>query len=115
MHPAISGKLKFLAAMLLFVWALTGCTPTPETVGEMARTSIQDVLRVDPRFEGSGIEVVRVQLKEQGERKYKGVASIRHKGAVHEVPVDVLVDGLSIKWSTAPDAFSFMPQTKPPQ
>lgn len=110
-----SGKLQFLTGMLLFALLLTACTPRPETVGEMARTSIEDVLRVDPRFEGSGIEVVRVQLTEEGEKRYKGLASIKHNGVVHEVPVNVLVDGLSIKWSTAPDAFSFLPQKKAPQ
>lgn len=109
------GKLKFLAAALALALALTGCNPTPETVGDMARTSIQDVLRVDPRFEGTGIEVVKVQLTPEGDKRYKGIASIKHQGALHEVPVDVLVDGLSIKWSTAPDAFSFVPNKKPPQ
>ena len=101
--------------MLLATLALTACSPSPETIGEMARTSIQDVLRVDPRFEGTGIEVVKVQLSIEGERQFKGVASIKHKGVVHEVPVNVLVDGLTIKWTTAPEAFSFIPQIKPPQ
>jgi hypothetical protein len=109
------GKLKSFAGVLLCTLALAGCSPTPETVGQMAKTSIQDVLRVDPRFEGSGIEVTKVQLTLEGERQYKGIASIKHKGREHEVPVNVLVDGLSIKWSTAPDAFSFVPQHKPPQ
>jgi hypothetical protein len=110
-----SGTIKSLVGMLLLIAALAGCTPTPETIGDMARTSIQEVLRVDPRFEGSGVEVVKVQLALESERKYKGIASIKYKGEVHDVPVDVLVDGLSIKWSTAPDAFSFIPPTKPPQ
>lgn len=107
------GQLKALAGVLLLALALSGCTPRPETVGEMARTSIEDVLRVDPRFKDTGVEVVRVQLTEEGERKYKGIASVKHEGVVHDVPVDVLVDGLSIKWSTAPDAFAFVPQKKP--
>lgn len=110
-----SGKIKTLAGMLLIAAALIACSPTPETVGQMAKTSIQDVLRVDPRFEGSGIEVLGVQLALQSERQYKGIARIKHQGAMHEVPVDVQVDGLSIKWSTAPDAFSFVPVVKPPQ
>lgn len=110
-----SAKLKFLAAMLALSAALIGCNPTPETIGEMARTSIQDVLRVDPRFEGTGVEVVRVQLTPDGERQYKGMASVKHKDTLHEVPVSVLVDGLSIKWSTAPDAFSFLPPKQAPQ
>lgn len=110
-----SGKLKNLAGMLLIAAALVACSPTPETVGQMAKTSIQDVLRVDPRFEGSAIEVVGVQLTLASERQYRGIASIKHQGVLHEVPVDVQVDGLSIKWSTAPDAFSFVPVVKPPQ
>ena len=114
--PAASfGKLKTLAGMRLVAATLAACTPRPETVGEMARTSIEDVLRVDPRFKDTGVAVVRVQLTEQGERKYKGIASVKHEGVVHEVPVDVLVDGLSIKWSTAPDAFAFVPQKKAAQ
>jgi hypothetical protein len=112
---ATSGKLKRQAAALVVALSLLGCSPTPETVGEMAKTSIQEVLRVDPRFKDTGIEVAAVKLTATGERMYKGTASIRHQGAVHEVPVDVLVDGLSIKWTTAPDAFSFVPQTAPPQ
>jgi PBP1b-binding outer membrane lipoprotein LpoB len=108
------GKLKLLVSVLALALALIGCSPTPETVGEMARTSIQDVLKVDPRFQGTGVEVVRVQLAVDGDKQYKGIASIRHKGVVHEIPVNVVVDGLSIKWSTAPDAFSFIPQTRPP-
>ena len=81
----------------------------------MAKTSIQDVLRVDPRFEGTGIEVVKVQLSVEGDKQYTGIASIKHKDVVHEVPVKVLVDGLKIKWSTEPEAFSFIPTNKPPQ
>jgi PBP1b-binding outer membrane lipoprotein LpoB len=121
MCPAITkdifmqfGKSKLLFSVLALALALIGCSPTPETVGEMARTSIQDVLKVDPRFKGTGVEVVRVQLAVDGDQQYKGIASIRHNGVVHEIPVNVLVDGLSIKWSTAPDAFSFIPQTRPP-
>lgn len=110
-----SGRLKFLAASLLFAVLLGGCSPTPETVGEMAKTSIQDVLRVDPRFEGTGVEVVRVRLSEEGDKKYQGIASIRYHDVEHDVPVKVLVDGLSIKWNTDPDAFSFIPQNKPLQ
>jgi hypothetical protein len=111
----VIGKIKVFASLVLCVAALTACSPTPETIGEMARTSIQDVLRVDPRFEGTGITVVGVKLTAEGERQYKGIASIKHNGVVHEVPVSVLVDGLSIKWDTAPDAFAFMPQIKPPK
>lgn len=111
------GKMKVLVnviSVLALAVALIGCSPTPETVGEMARTSIQDVLKVDPRFKDTGVEVVRVQLALDGDKQYKGIASIRHNGVVHEIPVTVLVDGLSIKWSTAADAFSFIPQTRPP-
>lgn len=108
------GKFKFLVSVVALALALIGCSPTPETVGEMARTSIQDVLKVDPRFQGTVVEVVRVQLAVDGDKQYKGIASIRHKGVTHEIPVNVVVDGLSIKWSTAPDAFSFIPQTRPP-
>ncbi|MBL8414568.1 MAG: hypothetical protein JNM42_09045 [Propionivibrio sp.] len=108
------GKFKLLLGGLALGLALIGCSPTPETVGEMARTSIQDVLRVDRRFQGTGVEVVRVQLVADGDKQYKGIASIRHNGVVHEIPVNVQVDGLSIQWSTAPDAFSFIPQTRPP-
>jgi len=121
MYPAITkdnfmqfGKFKLLLGGLALGLALIGCSPTPETVGEMARTSIQDVLRVDRRFQGTGVEVVRVQLVADGDKQYKGIASIRHNGVVHEIPVNVQVDGLSIQWSTAPDAFSFIPQTRPP-
>jgi hypothetical protein len=115
-HQMQSGKLKPLAAALLLALALSACSPpAAETVAAMARTSMQDILRVDPRFEGSGVEVVKVQLTMEGDKKYKGVASIKHKDVVHEVPVNVLVDGLSIKWDTAPDAFAFLPQKTPPQ
>jgi hypothetical protein len=115
-HPVKLCRIKLLAATLLCALALAACSPpAPETVAAMAKTSMQDILRVDPRFEGSGVEVVNVQLAVDGERKYKGVASIKYKGVVHDVPVNVLVDGLSIKWDTAPDAFSFVPQIKPPQ
>jgi hypothetical protein len=121
MYPAITkdivmqfGKLTLLVSVLALVWTFSGCSPTPETVGEMARTSIQDVLKVDPRFKGTGVEVVRVQLAEDGDKQYKGIASIRHNGVVYEVPVNVQLDGLNIQWSTAPDAFSFIPRTRPP-
>lgn len=108
-------KLKFLVAGLAVTLALIGCNPTPETIGNIAKTSIQEILRVDPRFEGTGIEVVKVQLRVDSGQQYTGIASIKYKEVVHDIPVTVLVDGLSIKWSTTPDAFSFVPQTKPPQ
>jgi hypothetical protein len=109
------GKLKFLAAAFLFALALAGCSQTPETIGAMAKTSIQEVFRADPRFKDTGIEVIQVQLSVDGERQYKGLASVKHAGVMHQVPVKVLVDGLSIKWSTEPDAFSFIPPNRPPQ
>lgn len=108
-------KLKSFTAILLCSVTLTACTPRPETVAQMAQASIEEVLHVDPRFAGSNVEVIKVQVTEDGERKYKGIASIKHNDVVHEVPVDVLIDGLSIKWSTAPDAFSFIQPNKPPQ
>jgi hypothetical protein len=115
-HSVKFRQIKLLAATLLCALALAACSPpAPETVAAMTKTSMQDILRVDPRFEGSGIEVVKVQLTLEGDRQYKGIASIKHKDVVHDVPVSVLVDGLSIKWDTAPDAFSFIPQTKPPK
>jgi hypothetical protein len=121
MYPAITkdivmqlGKSTLLVGVLALVLTFSACSPTPETVGEMATTSIQDVLKVDPRFKGTGVEVVRVQLAADGDKQYKGIASIRHKGVVYEVPVKVQLDGLNIQWSTAPDAFSFIPPTRPP-
>jgi len=107
------GKLKFLASVLALALALTACTPSPETVGDLTRTSIQEVFRGDPRFKDTGIEVMQVKLSASGERQYQGVASVKYAGTTHEVPVKVLLDGMSIKWSTAPDAFSFVPDKAP--
>ncbi len=108
-------KTTLLALLLSLSMVMSACSLAPETVGEMAKTSIQEVFRADPRFKDIAIEVVSVQASAAGERRYQGTASIRYAGKMHEVPVEILIDGLSIKWTTAPDAFSFVPQIKPPQ
>ena len=108
-------QFRFFAGAALCALALTACSPSPETASQMAKTSIQDVLSVDKRFEGTKVTVEQVQLSVVADKQYKGTASIKYMDKVYDVPVDVRVDGLKIQWSTAPDAFYFIPQTTPPQ
>lgn len=102
-----------LAAMALCALMLTACSPTPDSAGKLAKTSMQKVLQADPRFAGTGVEVVEVQLLADGEKQYKGIARVKYHDAVYDVPVQVLIDGLTISWNTTPGAFSFIPENKP--
>lgn len=112
-NPVTFGKLKLAAGGLALALALSACSPSPETVGELTKTSIQEVFRGDPRFAGTAIQVTQVRLSAAGEKQYEGMASVQFAGVTHEVPVKVVLDGLGIKWSTAPDAFAFVPNTPP--
>lgn len=73
---------------------------------------MQKTLNESPNFKDYGLRVKDVQVAKKGGNSYKGMATVIYKGAAHNVPVDVVVDGRSVIWEAPPGSFLFIAQAE---
>lgn len=106
-------KSRLAVVLLALACALSGCFPGPEKLGELTRTSMQQHFRRDPQFKDSGAEIVQVRVTGGGDKRFDAMASVRHAGKTHEVPITILLDGINLEWLADPAAFSFLVPSKP--
>ncbi len=60
------------------------------------------------RFKGQGIEVLEVRVTGGQEKQLEGVATIRHAGKSHEVPVIIVLDAVNLAWFAQPGGLAFL-------
>ena len=101
-----------IAASVLaaFLVVLLGCGPKPERVSEMVLASMQEKFRTDSQLSTLGIEVVRVQVVKEGDNRFQGIATVKHEGDSHQVPVQITAEGDNVIWRTDSGAFAFVMQ-----
>ncbi|EXI70639.1 MAG TPA: hypothetical protein PK440_16840 [Candidatus Accumulibacter phosphatis] len=87
---------------------LAACVPGPEKAGELTRVSMQEYFRYDPQFRGQGIEVLAVRVTGGHDKQLEGVATIRHAGQSHEVPVIIVLDRVNLAWFAQPGGLAFL-------
>ncbi|MCM8610789.1 hypothetical protein [Accumulibacter sp.] len=95
-------------AVIAVCLLLAACTPGPEKAGELTRVSMQEYFRYDPQFKGQGIEVLEVRVTGGQDKQLEGVATIRHAGKSHEVPVIIVLDGVNLAWFAQPGGLAFL-------
>ena len=100
-------------ALIALCLLLAACTPGPEKAGELTRVSMQEYFRYDPQFRGQGIEVLAVRVTGGQDRELEGVATIRHAGKSHEVPVIIVLDAVNLAWFAQPGGLAFLASPRP--
>ncbi len=101
-------KLPPLRFCLLLALLLAGCFPSPEKVGELTRTSIEQRLRSDDKYRQSGAQVLAVRVTGQTGKAYDAVATISHAGKNRDIPLKIVVDGVNLEWFSGDGAFDFL-------
>ncbi len=95
-------------AVIALCMLLAACVPGPEKAGELTRVSMQEYFRYNPQFKGQGIEVLEVRVTGGQEKQLEGVATIRHAGKSHEVPVIIVLDAVNLAWFAQPGGLAFL-------
>lgn len=103
-------RLALALALALVSLLLVACGPSPEKVGEMVKTSMQQTFSTDKQFSQFGLTVESVQAIKESDNRYQGMATIRHDGTTHNVPVQITAQGDNVIWKTEPGAFMFVIQ-----
>lgn len=104
------GTLWLLTLALL----LAGCFPSPEKIGELTKTSMQQRFRSDPRYSGTGIEVIAVRVVGSADKTHDAIATVTHAGKKHDIPIKIVVDGINLEWYAGSTAFDFLTVTAAP-
>ena len=100
-------------AVIALCLLLAACVPGPEKAGELTRVSMQEYFRYDPQFKGQGIEVLEVRVTGGQDKQLEGVATIRHAGKSHEVPVIIVLDAVNLAWFAQPGGLAFLASPRP--
>ncbi|MGB3482460.1 MAG: DUF4352 domain-containing protein [Mycobacterium sp.] len=81
-------------------------------MSEQVRASMQSKFDSDADFENLRLRVDEVTVvKGSGGNDYQGLASVRAgNGDIHDVAVEITVDGENLIWQTSPGAFLFAAQ-----
>jgi hypothetical protein len=95
-------------AVIALCLLLAACVPGPQKAGELTRVSMQEYFRYDPQFKGQGIEVLEVRVTGGQDKQLEGVATIRHAGKTHEVPVIIVLDAVNLAWFAQPGGLAFL-------
>jgi hypothetical protein len=100
-------------AMIAICLLLAACVPGPDKAAELTRVSMQEHFRYDPQFRGQGVEVLAVRITGGQDKQLEGVATIRHAGKSHEVPVTIVLDGVNLAWFAQPGGLAFLASRRP--
>ncbi|MEF8754649.1 MAG: hypothetical protein V5B60_12060 [Accumulibacter sp.] len=100
-------------AVIAVCLLLAACVPGPDKAAELTRVSMQEYFRYDPQFRGQGVEVLAVRITGGQERQLAAVATIRHAGKSHEVPVIIVLDGVNLAWFAQPGGLAFLASPRP--
>ncbi|MBL8398873.1 MAG: hypothetical protein JNL84_12145 [Candidatus Accumulibacter sp.] len=93
---------------LLLILLLGGCFPSPEKIGELTRTSIEQRLRNDSQYRDSEFRVLAVRVVGPGDKVYDALATISHAGQNRDIPIKIVVDGINLEWYAGSGAFDFL-------
>ena len=102
-----SGRLLTLILPCAMLLGIAGCKQTPEQIGTTVKGSMQQTFDKDPNFSPLHFQVDKVIAVKKTDTDYDGTASITYKGAAHEVPVHIVLNGDKVNWKTDPGSLSF--------
>jgi hypothetical protein len=87
---------------------LVGCGMSEQQVSESTKRSMQQTFDIYAELQDAQLKVTDVQVLKRDGNRYQGIAKIVHEGAIHEVPVEMTVDGSNVLWKTERGAFMFV-------
>lgn len=88
--------------------ATVGCGMSKEEISQTVKTSMQSKFNTDPQFKNLHFTVTDVQVLSKGGNLYTGIAKVSYKEFLHDVAVDITVDGNQVMWQAPPGAFGFI-------
>jgi zinc-ribbon domain len=107
----VVGGLLVVALLVIFVKPrFFPPEPSAEELGDAVKLMIQQKFDSDPAFSKFGLKVERVLAIKEGENRYQGIATIRHDGEAHEVPVEIISGPDRTMWKIDPGAMLFVAQ-----
>lgn len=97
--------LLCISASLLI---LTACAPSNDSIAESVQVSMQEKFNTDAIFRTMNLTVERVNVVNTSGNNYKGIATLRYKGGLHDVNVEVIADGQSVIWEVPAEEWLFV-------
>ena len=101
-------SLKWIIIFLIAV-LVAGCV-SKENISETVKTSMQETLSTNTDFKDYNMTVIDVTVLKKNNGEYKGIASVEYEGTLHDISIDIIVDGENILWEAPFGSFSFIMQ-----
>ncbi len=102
-------KILLMLLVVLVLLSAFGCEKSKGRIAKTVVVSIQKTFSSDPLYIEQNLKITGLKVKKIAKDTYKGIASIEYADELHEVPVDITVNGAEITWDIEPDAWKFIP------
>ena len=103
----IIADLKAYVAIAAILILLSGCDSSQETIAQTVKESMNESFASDANYSKYHLTVTSVDVVHKGGNTYKGIAHVTHKGANHDIGVDITSDGKQVMWEAPLGAFLF--------
>jgi hypothetical protein len=102
-------KTLLIIVVVLVVLSAFGCEKSKGRIAKTVVVSIQKTFSSDPFYIEHNLKITGLKVEKISKDTYKGIATIEYAEELHEVPVDISVNGAEITWDIEPDAWRFVP------
>lgn len=99
-------KKKFI--LIIFLSLFISCGLSKEELSQGVRDSMQQTFNTNADYKEYKLQVSSVDVIQESENKFKGIAHVNFDGSIHDVPVEITVDGKQFMWNSEPGAFTFI-------
>lgn len=103
-------KIIQIVVSFIIIAIMTGCGMSSEDISKTVKSSMQETLSTNSSFKEYNLTVENVHVLKKSDNTYKGLASVLYKGSLHDVPVEITVDGENVMWEASPNGFAFIVQ-----
>lgn len=103
-------NLAIMVITMLVLLFLVGCGLSEQKISNIVSASLQKSLNSDPQYMELNLKLKEFKIVEQNNNSYQGIATIEYAKALHEVHLDIIVDGSKVTWDLKPGSLSFIPR-----
>lgn len=101
-------KVLLICSQICFIFLLTACGPTADSVSQTVQKSMQEKFDTDAEYKKFKLKVKSAQFVQESDRKFKGIVKVEAEDGTHDVPVQATAGGSNVIWEADPNAFSFL-------